>query len=184
MKAIQTYYKGYKFRSRTEARWAVFFDSLGVDWEYEPEGFVLSDGSRYLPDFKVTYFDRGCREHPMTYWFEVKGDLQSITDKELMKVFLFEHELILLVGAPSEKGYVSNRQYNDDETRNLCFLNFKQRVFSSSKYDLVVFPWSCKKRPWVDFPDTATTDPELLELSEHVAKARSARFEHGEKPKP
>ena len=75
MKVIQTYYKGYKFRSRTEARWAVFFDSIGVDWEYEPEGFVLSDGSHYLPDFKVTYFDRGCREEPMTYWFEVKGDL-------------------------------------------------------------------------------------------------------------
>jgi hypothetical protein len=62
MKPIQTYYKGYKFRSRTEARWAVFFDSVGVDWEYEPEGFVLSDGSHYLPDFKVTYFDRGLIE--------------------------------------------------------------------------------------------------------------------------
>lgn len=49
--AIQTAYKGYNFRSRLEARWAVFFDALGISWEYEPEGFELPDGTRYLPDF-------------------------------------------------------------------------------------------------------------------------------------
>ena len=43
-KAVQTEYKGYLFRSRLEARWAVFFDTLGIQWEYEPEGIVLSDG--------------------------------------------------------------------------------------------------------------------------------------------
>ena len=51
MKAIQTEYKGYLFRSRLEARWAVFFDAFGISWEYEPEGIVLSDGSFYLPLF-------------------------------------------------------------------------------------------------------------------------------------
>lgn len=30
MKAIETRYKGYRFRSRLEARWAVFFDALGL----------------------------------------------------------------------------------------------------------------------------------------------------------
>ena len=179
MKVIQTYYKAYKFRSRTEARWAVFFDSIGVDWEYEPEGFVLSDGSSYFPDFRVTYFDQDDRNFPLTYWFEVKGDLQSITNKELMKVFLFEHELILLVGTPSEKGYISNRTWGGES-----FSEFKKRVFSNNEDDLVVFPWSYKKRPWVDFTDMATSYPEMFELSEHVAKARSARFEHGKKPKP
>ena len=44
IKAIETVYKGYKFRSRLEARWAVFFDALGVEWEYEPEGFELGGG--------------------------------------------------------------------------------------------------------------------------------------------
>ena len=53
LKAIQTEYNGYLFRSRLEARWAVFFDALGVDYEYEPEGFELPSGDRYLPDFKV-----------------------------------------------------------------------------------------------------------------------------------
>lgn len=54
IKAIETSYKGYRFRSRLEARWAVFFDALGLRFEYEPEGFELSDGVRYLPDFRVT----------------------------------------------------------------------------------------------------------------------------------
>ena len=48
--AIETTYKGVRFRSRLEARWAVFFDALEVSWKYEPEGY--SDGTlTYLPDF-------------------------------------------------------------------------------------------------------------------------------------
>jgi len=41
IKTIQTAYKGYKFRSRLEARWAVFFDAFPLKWEYEPEGYDL-----------------------------------------------------------------------------------------------------------------------------------------------
>lgn len=66
IKAIETEYKGYRFRSRLEARWAVFFDELKLKWEYEPQGFVLSDGARYLPDFRVkTPQGSNC-------WYEVK----------------------------------------------------------------------------------------------------------------
>ena len=50
IKAIETEYNGYRFRSRLEARWAVFFDELGIKYQYEPEGFDL-DGTLYLPDF-------------------------------------------------------------------------------------------------------------------------------------
>lgn len=35
IKAIRTTYKGIEFRGRTEARWALFFDELGIPWEYE-----------------------------------------------------------------------------------------------------------------------------------------------------
>lgn len=52
-KPIPTKYKGYIFRSRLEAKWAVFLDALGVKYEYEPEGFVLPSGKWYLPDFRV-----------------------------------------------------------------------------------------------------------------------------------
>lgn len=51
IKPIETLYKGCRFRSRLEARWAVFFDSIGIEWEYEPEGFKLPNGENYLPDF-------------------------------------------------------------------------------------------------------------------------------------
>lgn len=62
--AIETRYSGCRFRSRLEARWAMFFDHMGLRWSYEPEGFqwesplVRAPGGswetstmRYLPDF-------------------------------------------------------------------------------------------------------------------------------------
>lgn len=66
IQAIQTKYKGYNFRSRLEARWAVFFDALGLKWEYEPEGFELPGGIRYLPDFRIT------SPTGLVQWYEVK----------------------------------------------------------------------------------------------------------------
>lgn len=62
--AIDTLYNGCLFRSRLEARWAVFFDQLGVRYEYEKEGYKLRHGW-YLPDFWLP--DQDC-------WFEVKPD--------------------------------------------------------------------------------------------------------------
>lgn len=53
--AIETSYSGYKFRSRTEARWAVFLDTLKLKWEYEREGYQLPGIGQYLPDFIVTH---------------------------------------------------------------------------------------------------------------------------------
>jgi len=76
MKAIQTNYNGLKFRSRIEARWAVFYDVLGIKYEYEAEGFDLGDGILYLPDFWLP-------QHQV--WAEIKGD-GSISDKEKEKV--------------------------------------------------------------------------------------------------
>jgi hypothetical protein len=70
-KPIETRYKGYRFRSRLEARWAVFFDAVGLAWEYEKEGFELSDGTRYLPDFFMPAWNM---------WFEVKPTAPSATE--------------------------------------------------------------------------------------------------------
>jgi hypothetical protein len=65
IRAIETLYRGCRFRSRLEARWAVFFQTLGVPWHYEPQGYVLSTGQWYLPDFLVDLKDR-------SLWVEVK----------------------------------------------------------------------------------------------------------------
>lgn len=56
IKAIETRYDGYRFRSRIEARWAVFFNTLQIPYIYEPEGFVL-EGTPYLPDFYLPKHD-------------------------------------------------------------------------------------------------------------------------------
>jgi hypothetical protein len=50
MKVLETKYRGYRFRSRLEARWAVFMDALHVPYAYEPEAYDL-DGLFYLLDF-------------------------------------------------------------------------------------------------------------------------------------
>jgi hypothetical protein len=71
IKAIETNYKGYRFRSRLEARWAVLFDSCGFAWEYEPEGFELDKLGRYLPDFRV--WESGSIGLGTPQWIEVKG---------------------------------------------------------------------------------------------------------------
>lgn len=69
IKPIETIYNGYRFRSRLEARWAVFFDALGVEYDYEPEGFDLGDLGFYLPDFYL----------PENKWFvEVKGNYKDV----------------------------------------------------------------------------------------------------------
>jgi len=60
---IQTRYAGRYFRSRTEARWCVFFDAMNLRWEYEPEGYILGAGKAYLPDFWIPEWRA---------WFEVK----------------------------------------------------------------------------------------------------------------
>jgi hypothetical protein len=72
VKAIQTRYAGCHFRSRLEARWAVFFDQLDIPWEYEPEGFETPAG-RYLPDFYLP-------EHAR--WVEVKGGSFTKRDRD------------------------------------------------------------------------------------------------------
>lgn len=65
LRAIDTQYAGCLFRSRLEARWAVFFDHLLLEWRYEPQGFVLDDSEAlYLPDFWLP---------KQQIWVEVKG---------------------------------------------------------------------------------------------------------------
>lgn len=54
IKAIPTRYAGRLFRSRLEARWAMFFTAMRYSWEYEVEGFSI-DGVHYLPDFVVRH---------------------------------------------------------------------------------------------------------------------------------
>lgn len=79
IKAIETVYKGYRFRSRLEARWAVFFDNFGLNYQYESEGFDL-DGTWYLPDFHLPEYD---------LWLEIKPP--ELPDLEAQKKAVLLH---------------------------------------------------------------------------------------------
>ena len=92
MKAIDTRYAGHRFRSRLEARWAVFFDTLGVRWEYEPEGYATSAGP-YLPDFLLHLHE--------PVWFEVKPDSDTLEDDRWPALVKMTHrELVITRGMP------------------------------------------------------------------------------------
>lgn len=80
LKAIETKYNGYRFRSRLEARWAVFFDSVGIKYRYETEGYNLN-GIYYLPDFYLP---------DLKIFVEVKG---SMTDEDLKKLYAFQEAI-------------------------------------------------------------------------------------------
>jgi hypothetical protein len=100
IKAIETRYKGYRFRSRLEARWAVFFDALRIEWEYEKEGFEPPDAGYYLPDFWLPTFNGGM-------WAEVKP--VRLNDEEEHKARLLcnntDREVWLCVGVPDTRVY-------------------------------------------------------------------------------
>ena len=194
--AIETVYNGYKFRSRLEARWAVFFDAVGIEYEYEPEGLILSDGTPYLPDFYLPQFHS---------YFEVKS----------------KH----IKGTPAEKEArrkISDGSHCDTWSGIICFGDpydhdmtiYCQDVSESSggSYEgRVVFGYYLGTRipmlfAWDDYRDRTflntfesshtipmqtdcgyqyTHNPFVTgEIINAELTARQARFEHGEAPKP
>jgi hypothetical protein len=91
IKPIETVYNGYRFRSRLEARWAVFFDALDVKYEYEPEGFQLSNGSLYLPDFFLPHFDVYVEvKHVNDYFINFPNDNEVSFGKEKYGYFMHD----------------------------------------------------------------------------------------------
>ena len=80
IKTIPTKHNGVTFRSRTEARWAVFFDLMHVVWRYEPEGFQLKSGW-YVPDFWLP--GTSSRGEGLGTWVEIKGRTSTTQENEL-----------------------------------------------------------------------------------------------------
>lgn len=70
-------YNGTKYRSKTEARWAIYFDRLGIRAVHEARTFDLSDHVLYTPDFYLVDLD---------VWVEVKPEASNIRNAERWKV--------------------------------------------------------------------------------------------------
>lgn len=161
MKAIETRYAGRRFRSRTEARYAVLFDALKLDWDYEPEGFEIGAG-RYLPDFFIRFpkdSSQAKRWPGAGYWIEIKGGEPTAAELEkLAQVSRYtEHKAYLFAGQPNKaSGWASARDGDLAPTRGVetaaCFL-------------------LCSPLPGRDFHHA---------FHDALYKAMSARFEFGE----
>lgn len=152
IRAIETRYKGYRFRSRIEARWAVFFDALGLSWRYEPEGFDLGGLGWYLPDFFIEGNDfRGP-------YVEIKPTAPSKKEIEkLADVCDAQGAYGLLIwGEPGSEKWISiHKEGMRDYDEECSMLGNK-------------------------FPPNYEHNP--VAWGRSVSAARAARFEHGETP--
>ena len=165
IKAIETVYNGYRFRSRLEARWAVFFDVLNVDYEYEKEGFDL-DGKWYLPDFWMIYADDGFHG---SFWLEIKATLPTREEIDLARrlAYMTKGGVFIATGLPG--------------VNQIRLVNYN----GFNGYQEVQFEY------WADFPATTKTQSilskplvdktiQLEDVEQAALAAKQARFEHGQ----
>jgi hypothetical protein len=179
MKAIETHYKGYRFRSRLEARWAVFFDALGIGWEYEPQGYDLGSAGLYLPDFRLSRAGLGM-------FIEIKPDRGATADEKAKYAALSEAcqcPVLLFAGLPPT---------NFEQTGLGWYEYFPADGYANG---LAVTLCNCRKcSSLVVYSDgwggigtcTVMTCPDgglgCLITNRAAGAARSARFEYGETP--
>lgn len=104
--AIPTYYYGYQFLSKNEARTAVLLEGIGADWRYEEEGYRFEDGTQYLPDYTILNFICPERDivEPSIFYLESKGIIDFSKDSEVFRnskkkiLKLYEsNELVMVV---------------------------------------------------------------------------------------
>lgn len=176
MKAIETVYRGYRFRSRLEARWAVFFDELGVEWRYEPEGFELPSG-RYLPDFFIPMHRSWslAQKYPGSgYWVEVKGK-----DPD-------EREVKLLCELTAATGHTSYLVIGPPGERNMIRADRSGAVMRNGVFDTSIPAPDGRFSPVGELWCAAFSDqgdrgvPVYDEIEAAMFAARQARFEHGQ----
>lgn len=180
--AIETRYAGCRFRSRLEARWAVFFDALNVRWDYEPEGFVLGT-ELYLPDFWLP---------DIKLWVEVKGAVEKGDNKPLTLCeklhIMTEWPVALVVGSIGNEQLTliaedscesGGGRFVDDDSAWSMTPSDTLTVYCewvAYRKDRVVWgPGYQSTLPHFEFALNVT--PRLLDA---YTRARSARFEHGE----
>lgn len=185
MKAIETVYNGYRFRSRLEARWAVFFDTLGIKYEYEPEGFEFDDGTRYLPDFWLP---------GIGVYVEIKPPDIPEEVNQLMDKFRWQVGAIVLCGGnPWDNNNTGDVTLFCHDATDGSSGSFESRCsFKYSRYPYISVWEGWRGSGRTLFADWGMTtvlhycilsNPDHDYVVEHAATAaKQARFEHGECP--
>ena len=159
---IETHYKGYRFRSRLEARWAVFFDAINFKWEYEVEGYSL-DGLYYLPDF---WLPEG------SVFVEVKPNTPSSIELEKARRLAIVHPVIIAIGLPDSISYPMFFPHPDPSIKEILqwFILFDWHKNEKGNFKFLFKNNSTREDGWL--PDY---------YHQACNAARSARFEHGER---
>lgn len=197
IQAIPTRYKGYHFRSRLEARFAVFFDALGFAWEYEPEGYDLGELGYYLPDFRVWSAGEVGKGAP--HWIEVKGVFPEQREIDLITELFWQSrtsgaivygqiECHRIVKWPNNRPHSEEYPYHSrwgipawvvlqGHTPDSWGFYRPYDIEGNGDYDsktdsYTYFDNKCRLGIWHNERLGAT-------VPEAVAAARSARFEHG-----
>lgn len=170
IKAIETIYNGYRFRSRLEARWAVFFDAMGIEYEYEPEGYELDDGTYYLPDFRIWVNWRQSPDDQEDVYVEVKG---VMTDEDLNKIVQLSKyaPVIILQDIPKDEAEWC-------KLADQSGYNYYSFLYMDGDYYAAYFSQH-EGYPWITGADHEQWD-HGKQMNEALIKARQARFEHGE----
>lgn len=190
LKPIETRWKGYRFRSRLEARWGVFFEALRLRWEYEPEGF-LTDVGPYLPDFRVENWLVEIKPGPDGTIETAQGIGRAVS--QLIGLAADGRRSMLLIGTPgngtphmafevypTERG--NGREGGELATSNFVFNGCRRCpgvVLEDREEGWVSTfgPCECSGDRW-----KGSLGEPNRRLLDAYAKARGARFEHGEKP--
>lgn len=178
LKAIPTRYKGHVTRSRLEARWMVFWDHLGVEWQYEAEGYQLGEAGWYLPDFWL----------PNQEWFvEVKGQRPTTDEAEKCGALAQASGkmVLLVVGLPNTQETVECYcHWTPDNWSNphpvelaACRDCGRLAIRSSGFGGYGVCPNWCAYHG-ENFRGYDTFYSEWIDC--HALATRAARFEHGE----
>ncbi|SLM31120.1 hypothetical protein MTBBW1_2710007 [Desulfamplus magnetovallimortis] len=77
-----TVYKDIRFRTRLQARWAAFFDTLGIPYEYATEPFKISSQIYYQPDFWLPSQDA---------WLIIRKNRMNHNEDRLMGLAFVQH---------------------------------------------------------------------------------------------
>lgn len=182
MKPIETIYKGYRFRSRLEARWAVFFDACDIQYEYEPEGFDLGDGIFYLPDFYIPDWNCFIEIKPITeHFFNIKAQRLAMQSQKM--VFLCTGEPYCdgdkIYGYKTTVYSSDNVWFTPPDIPPLVFMNCRRcdgYVLESPDYGCIDLG-NCHTDRCMD------RGGYFGSILDAYRKARQARFEHGETPR-
>lgn len=187
IKPIETTYKGFRFRSRLEARYAVWLDALRLQWRYEEQGYDLASG-RFLPDFWLP---------DLTCFLEVKPRPLGVNSRE------YRLCRSLAIESGNEVWMTFDPQIRTEDWESVFRINAAHWTVAGDCRERPLFEllapwheeWNAELGPFDVFMERKRCDTAAFNITHGIDSKghwlvnafrafRSARFEHGESGAP